>query len=154
MSQYYLADDGQRRGPFPIEQLPAQGLTPDTLVWSEGMPDWRRADELIELRPYLPPPPGHYLPPPPNQYHVPYHTPLGGPPSHNGMAIAGFVCSFFVPLLGLIFSWVALAGMARTGNQEGKGLAIAGLVISIVLMSLALLYCATIGACLGGGFWW
>jgi hypothetical protein len=154
MHQYYLADQGQRRGPFPLQELAAQGLTPDTLVWREGMPDWQRADEVIELRPYLPPPPGQYAPPPPHQYHVPYHTPLSGPPSHNGMAIAGFVCSFFVPLLGLIFSWIALAGMGKTGNEEGKGLAIAGLVISIVLMSFALLYCATIGACLGGGFWW
>jgi hypothetical protein len=155
MPQYYLAESGQRRGPFPLEQLPAQGLTADTLVWTEGMPQWQRADEVIELRPYLPTPPQSYeIPtpeyaPPPNQpigYHgvAPYYR-----PSHNGMAIAGFVCSFFVPLLGLIFSWVALAGMGRTGNEEGKGLAIAGLIISIVLLALGLLYCAGVMTCLG-----
>jgi hypothetical protein len=55
--------------------------------------------------------------------------------SQQGLAIAGFVCAFLIPLLGLIFSCVALSGMSRNHNDEGKGLATAGLVISIVLMA-------------------
>ena len=47
---YYMAEGDQQRGPFPVEQLAAQGLRPDTLVWHEGMRDWQRADSVLELR--------------------------------------------------------------------------------------------------------
>ena len=51
----------------------------------------------------------------------------------NGFAIAGFVCAFFVPILGIIFSAI---GMSRSKkmNKKGLGLAVAGLVIAIVSM--------------------
>ena len=39
-------------------------------------------------------------------------------PQKNGMAIAGFVGSFFIPLLGWIFGGI---GLARAGKREGKG---------------------------------
>ena len=164
MSEYYLADGGQRRGPFPIEQLRAQGLTPDTLVWRPGMAQWERAEDVIEVRPFLPIQQPQSYPqqgfvqqeyPQPISYHGPAYGAYGHGQgqSHGGMAIAGFVLSFLVPLLGLIFSWVALAGMKRTGNEENKGLAVAGMVISIVLMSLILLYCLGIMTCFMAPFW-
>ncbi|MFT3884853.1 MAG: DUF4190 domain-containing protein [Flavobacteriales bacterium] len=58
----------------------------------------------------------------------------------NGMAIAGFVCSFFIPLLGIIFSAIALGQIRRRGGR-GHGLAVAGLIISIatILLVIALL---------------
>lgn len=58
----------------------------------------------------------------------------------NGMAIAGFVLSFFIPLLGIIFSAIALGQIRRRGGR-GHGLAVAGLVISIatILLLLAIL---------------
>jgi len=49
----------------------------------------------------------------------------------NVWAIVGFVCSFFIPLLGIIFSVIALGQIKRTG-ERGRGLALAGLIISIV----------------------
>jgi len=55
----------------------------------------------------------------------------------NGMAIAGFVCSFFIPLLGIIFSAIALGQIKRKGGR-GHGLAVAGLVISIVTILLVI----------------
>lgn len=52
---------------------------------------------------------------------------------NNGMAVAGFILSFFVPLLGLIFS---IIGVVKSKNLDGagKGLAIAGIIISAVSM--------------------
>ena len=49
----------------------------------------------------------------------------------NGMAIAGFVCSFFVPLLGWIFGGI---GLSRSNKRNGKGksLSIAALIIATV----------------------
>jgi hypothetical protein len=80
-----------------------------------------------------------------------YHVTYGGYGTHRragqsygGMAVAGFVLSLVFPLLGLIFSWIALSGMARTGNPENKGLAQAGLVISIIFVALSCLWCMLI----------
>ena len=49
MAQYFLGKNNQRLGPFPLEQLLANGLTPDTLVWCEGMPGWKKANEVPEV---------------------------------------------------------------------------------------------------------
>ena len=48
---------------------------------------------------------------------------------YNGLAIAGFICSFLVSLLGLILSIVGLDQIKKQGGK-GKGLAIAGIIIS------------------------
>lgn len=59
--------------------------------------------------------------------------------SYNGFAIAGFVCAFFVSILGLIFSCIALSQIKKS-NEKGKGLAIAGLVLSIIPIVLVVMY--------------
>jgi hypothetical protein len=55
------------------------------------------------------------------------------PPSagFNGFAIASFVCAFLCSILGLVFGFVALSQI-KERNERGQGLAIAGIVISIV----------------------
>ena len=56
----------------------------------------------------------------------------------NGFAIAGLIVSIFVSaLVGLILSIIGLS-KAKTLNN-GKGLAIAGIVISIIKMVLAVI---------------
>ena len=57
-----------------------------------------------------------------------------GPRKTNGMAVTGFVLSltYFCSVLGIIFSAIGLAQTSKDPNQGGRGLAIAGLVISIV----------------------
>lgn len=68
---------------------------------------------------------------------VPVQPVSGGNTVHvqeesNGMAIAGFVCSFFVPVVGVVLSAIALNRIKKNRATKGKGLATAGLVISIV----------------------
>lgn len=53
----------------------------------------------------------------------------------NGIAIAGFTLSFFMPLLGLIF---AIKGKKRQG--KGTGLWIPALILSILGLPLRLLF--------------
>jgi hypothetical protein len=53
------------------------------------------------------------------------------------MAIAGFVLSFFCSILGLIFSIIGLNQIKQRG-QGGRGLAIAGIVISCVSIVIAI----------------
>lgn len=50
----------------------------------------------------------------------------------NTMCIVGFVLSFLMPLLGLIFSIIGLIRSKRNG-ERGFGLAIAGIAISIAM---------------------
>lgn len=57
--------------------------------------------------------------------------------SSNGMAIAGFILSFFIPLLGLIFSILGLKRSKETNN--GKGLSTAGIIISCITMVITLI---------------
>lgn len=66
-----------------------------------------------------------YMPPAANQ-------------QYNGFAIAGFVCSFFTSIIGLIFSIIGLNQIKRQGGK-GKGLAIAGIIISVAKMGIYLL---------------
>lgn len=49
MAQYYLIKNNERIGPLDVEKLLENGLTPDTLVWTDGMPDWVKASTLPEL---------------------------------------------------------------------------------------------------------
>lgn len=47
----------------------------------------------------------------------------------NGFAIAGFVCSFFIPLLGWIFGGIGL-NKSNQLDGKGKGFAIAAIAIA------------------------
>ena len=68
--QYYLAVSGQQIGPFPVpqlQQLVQNGqLTPQTLVWKQGMAGWEQAGSVAELASlFAPPVPGGGATPPP-----------------------------------------------------------------------------------------
>lgn len=60
-----------------------------------------------------------------------------GQTQSNGMAIAGFILSFFIPLLGLIFSILGLKRSKETNT--GKGLSTAGIIISCITMVITII---------------
>jgi uncharacterized protein DUF4190/zinc ribbon protein len=63
----------------------------------------------------------------------------GMAPRTSGMAIAGFVLSFFCGLLGLIFSIIGYNECKKSnGMVTGEGLAVAGIVISIVMLLITI----------------
>ena len=49
MKQYFLIINGEKSGPFTIDQLTTQQVTPQTPVWTEGMSDWVPAQQVAEL---------------------------------------------------------------------------------------------------------
>jgi hypothetical protein len=71
--EWYVAVDGAQQGPFAVNQVramvDANTITPDTLVWKKGMPEWIPLAKVPELKPVAKPPP---LPP---------STPPPAPPS-------------------------------------------------------------------------
>jgi hypothetical protein len=91
------------------------------------------------------PPPAAPAPPPAPGYAAPGYAPGYAEPKWNGMAIAGFVLAITCfSLLGTIFSAVALAQINKEPQRyKGKGLAIAGLVLGIVMLGLILILAFT-----------
>lgn len=58
----------------------------------------------------------------------------------SGLAIAGFVCSFFCGLIGLILSILGRNECKRSGGTlKGEGLALAGIIISSVTLALSVI---------------
>lgn len=49
MRQYFYAVGAEKHGPVPLEGLREADIAPETLVWYEGLPDWRAAGDLPEL---------------------------------------------------------------------------------------------------------
>lgn len=59
MKHYFYAENGQKFGPFTLEELKDKKIKKSTLVWSEGMDDWAKAETFEELKSLLvlePPP--------------------------------------------------------------------------------------------------
>ncbi|MCV7222596.1 DUF4190 domain-containing protein [Mycolicibacterium elephantis] len=100
-----------------------------------------------------PPPP----PPPGGEYGQPYGYPpeyygygygygsgygsgYGYPPPArtNALAVASLVCAFVLAPLGIVFGHLALSQIKKTG-EEGRGLAVAGLVIGYVITAMTVL---------------
>ncbi|KOG26783.1 DUF4190 domain-containing protein [Streptomyces viridochromogenes] len=104
----------------------------------------------------IPPPPGPHQPPgSPEQpqgpyaqvpYAYPYHPygPYGRPVPVNGVAIGSLVLGIlcFVPAVGLVLGLIALAQIKKRG-ERGKGMAIAGSVLSSVGLALWVLALST-----------
>ncbi|MGV0792460.1 peptidylprolyl isomerase [Mycolicibacterium sp. XJ1819] len=70
------------------------------------------------------PPSGH---PPPYGYPPPRPT--------NALAIAALVCAFLFAPLGIVFGHVSLSQIKKSG-EEGRGLAVAGLIIGYAITAL------------------
>lgn len=80
----------------------------------------RQTQPYYYYQPYQPQPP-QYQPPQPK-----------AEPQANDLAIAGFICSFFVPILGWVFGGIGLA-RANRRNGKGKAFSIAAIAIATVM---------------------
>ena len=49
MARYYAFLDGEQKGPFELNELTSAGVRPSTYVWTKGMADWQRADEVPDI---------------------------------------------------------------------------------------------------------
>lgn len=87
MQKYHYTDGTNTFGPFSVEELKTKGVTGDTYVWTEGMPNWVLAKSVPELssalaegtQPYFT---GPQQPPPQftNTPPSPYNQNMGRPP--------------------------------------------------------------------------
>jgi GYF domain 2/Domain of unknown function (DUF4190) len=140
-----IGADQKEYGPVSADDLRkwiAEGrANAQTRAWLPGMNEWRPLGSIPEFAALFPA--GAYA-----------ARKQSEPPSKtNGMAVAGFLFSLLgipccmtilFPMLGLIFSIVALGRTDRDGSQSGRSLAIAGLIISLVTLLIALLCWAVV----------
>jgi len=50
MNQFYLVENGQRTGPFSIEELKGKPVYSETFVWTEGLEKWTKAEHISILK--------------------------------------------------------------------------------------------------------
>ena len=65
--------------------------------------------------------------------------------SSNTLAIVGFIFSFFIPIVGLICSIIGIK-KSTTLNGKGKGLAVAGIIISVISIVISIIFMNTLMA--------
>ncbi|MDB6059782.1 MAG: hypothetical protein JWO95_3626 [Verrucomicrobiales bacterium] len=117
-----------------------------TLVQAEGVPGWRPLATYPEFS--VPPQAPPAAPSAPPAY-APTPTVAPTAPT-NGNAITGLVFGILsvtcmcaglpVGAIGIIFSCIALSQLGHNPSQKGKGLAIAGLILSIIGVLIGLGY--------------
>jgi hypothetical protein len=140
-----LGADNKEYGPVTAEQLRQwigeRRLNAQSLVQAEGSTGWRPLSLFPEFSATL----GNAAPPPSLSGPV---RPLTTPgPGNNGMAVASLICGcvgflgtfccltvpfagLAVPLAGIVLGLVAVSQLKANPGQEGKGMAIAGIILS------------------------
>lgn len=48
---FYIDSEGNQKGPLTLDELRVENIRKETLVWAQGMPEWKRASELENLKP-------------------------------------------------------------------------------------------------------
>lgn len=117
---YYIMYNGQQIGPMPKEQLVNYGLTPQTMVWAQGMQNWVHAGSVPDLADVLnavPPMPSTPPSPGPGQSNFP-QAPVR---NLQSQAIIATVLSFLFSCIGTIFGIIAITKAGRANTLAAAG---------------------------------
>lgn len=93
-TEYYIIESGERRGPFRLEALMSMNLSPDSLVWRQGLADWTKASELEELSQLFTTGDsafGSYAQPLPEPYFAMFGQQRVGPSDPTALAATGLI---------------------------------------------------------------
>jgi len=50
MKYYYYEEDNKQLGPFTFDELKGKRLKRSTMVWTKGMLNWDRAENIEEVK--------------------------------------------------------------------------------------------------------
>lgn len=160
--KFYIAKNGQQLGPMEVHEAAQLGITPDTLVWREGMGDWTPAGNVVEFAPYL----SQQTQFPQNgPANPPYNPPVGQQPYQQGyggqqcpstnLVLAILVTLFCCLPFGIVSIVYAtkVEGCFYSGNymlakqnsDKAKKWAIAGIITSAVCWFLYILLIFIVG---------
>ena len=138
---YFIQNgNGQKIGPIAVEQLVQEEITPRTLVWRQGLEDWKEARLLPELDflwqnstpnagsdtpPFQAPPRQHPFAP---QSNTPYNSYTNGdippkcPPNYLAFAIISAILgTIFLFPFGMIFGVIAIVKASSVEKIHRQG---------------------------------
>ena len=50
MKKYFYSNGQEKEGPVTLEELKQKDIQPKTLIWHEGLDDWKEAESVEELK--------------------------------------------------------------------------------------------------------
>ncbi|GGH20443.1 DUF805 domain-containing protein [Sphingobacterium alkalisoli] len=50
MKEFYYARNSEKFGPYSLVELRFENITPQTLIWFEGLPSWQYAEDVEEIQ--------------------------------------------------------------------------------------------------------
>jgi hypothetical protein len=166
MSDWYYAQNNQQQGPAPLEKLKemasAGQLRPEDLIWTAGMAQWAAAGTVEEIFAAAAQPPVAQVATSldflamAGAQHEATRAAAGLPPStylqqvsqrqrvSNAMTgmifsiVSILICGWILAPIGLVLSVKARNRLREAGEQDGQGMAQAGIIIGIVVCALHL----------------
>ena len=48
---FYIDSEGKQKGTFTLEELRNEPIRKETMVWTQGMAEWKRAYDVVEMQP-------------------------------------------------------------------------------------------------------
>lgn len=106
MKTYYINNGNENGGPFTIEELRSQQISSATLVWYNGMDEWKYANDIDELKPLfnIVPPPITKIERPLSELPKSPNTIFGLKKSHFLVALLFISIAIFITVLNTIQS--------------------------------------------------
>jgi hypothetical protein len=141
-----IGTDGKQYGPVGAEQirrwLAENRVNAQTLVQTEGAPDWKSLGSIPEFAPEL-----KTVPPAPPA--LPSAAPAA-PSKTSGLAVSSLVLGILgvftcgiTALIGLILGIVAMVKVSNSrGALRGNGIALAGIIVSGIFLLMIPIYAA------------
>jgi hypothetical protein len=83
--EYYILENNAKKGPFSLEEVKLQAITPTTKIWTTGQNGWKKAGQIPELQPFI------------------HQTPPGFSPARKWV-LAAAVCLLLVTLAVLVWT--------------------------------------------------
>jgi len=139
--QIYVLVDGQQTGPFTEEQIRAQlnagTITPETMVWWEGMAEWQALGHTSLSSDVAAP--AASSPAAPAAAAPIVFEPAAAPTGTSGLAITslitgivGILCAPILATTAIITGHIARSQIRKNPNLKGSGLALTGLIFGYV----------------------
>jgi len=150
MKKYFYSNGQDKEGPVTLEELKQKDITPKTLIWYEGLDDWKEAENVYELREIF------ELKPPPisvenlnvnttidtisidsNKQSKKISSTLGLKEASQGWIIAGFIFSVLGGFLGIAIGFnYAFGNYKKETKRLGWIMAIIGFFSTAIWKSI------------------
>jgi hypothetical protein len=146
MKKYFYSNGQEKEGPVTLEELKQKNIQPKTLIWHEGLDDWKEAESVEELREIF------ELSPPPiidendtigtqnvaeNIEPRKPSSPLGLKVASQGWIVAGFIFAILGGWLGAAIGFnYAFGNYKKETKKLGWAMAILGIFSMAIWRSI------------------